>query len=222
MTVSSSSVLQAHAPWTSEEQRILDSLDSPAKISRFLDKLAYDARDETISPRRVLRERRAHCFSGAIFAAAALRNLGYAPLIVDQRAVNDDDHIIAVYRKDGCWGAIAKSNFTTLRAREPVYRSVRELIMSYFDFYFNTAGEMTLREYSRPFNLKRFDKDDWMTSEKDLSYIGRELDKTRHVRVASPAQVRRYGVAGAQLVKASLLGANTKGLFRPKARQNRH
>jgi hypothetical protein len=89
------------------------------------------------SPRRVLRERTAHCLEGAVFAAAALRVLGFPPLLLDLEAVQDTDHVVAVFRSRGHWGAIAKSNFSGLRYREPVYRSVRELIMSYFDGYIN-------------------------------------------------------------------------------------
>ncbi len=131
--------------WTKEELKFLDQLNTPLKIQQYLDSISYNATHETNSPRWVMRKKRAHCVEGALFAAACLENQDFRPMVVDMRAENDDDHVIAVYNIDGCWGAIAKSNFTVIRQREPVYKSVRELVMSYFDFYFNSLGEKTLR-----------------------------------------------------------------------------
>ena len=143
---------------------LLRALRSPWGIQRALDAMPYHAAGTAWSPRRVLRERTAHCLEGAVFAAAALRVLGFPPLLLDLEAVQDTDHVIAVFRLRGHWGAIAKSNFSGLRYREPVYRSVRELVMSYFDGYINLRGERTLRAFSRPVNLARFDRShpDWM------------------------------------------------------------
>ena len=119
--------------WTIGEKRFLKKLDDPDKIQGFLDTIDYNPDYECRSPRWVIRKRSAHCFEGALFAAAALNFIGYKPLLVDMKAFNDDDHVIAVFKVDGFWGSVAISNFTTLRYREPVYRSLRELIMSYFD-----------------------------------------------------------------------------------------
>src|SRR4029077_15776832 len=142
-------------------------LDPPSKIQRFLDDIPYNTEDEGEtfrSPRRVLRDQTANCIEGAVLAAAALRVQGDPPLIMDLTAVRDEDHVITVFRRRGLWGAIATSKFTGLRYREPVYRTVRELAMSYFEQYFNLAGERTLRGYGRPVNLARFDRWHWMTS----------------------------------------------------------
>jgi len=133
--------------------RYLKPLKSPVMIQEYLDSVPYNSTGRTLSPLQVMKERMAHCMDGGLFAAAALRRLGYPPLIVDLVAFNDDDHIIAVFREGKCWGAIAKSNTTLLRFREPVYRSLRELAMSYFDLYYNLKSEKTLRSYSRPINL---------------------------------------------------------------------
>jgi len=121
--------------WDKEEIKFLKTLNSPVKIQDFLDSIAYNHHEDSKSPRYVMKHSNAHCLEGAVFAAACLKNLGFSPLIVDLRAVNDDDHLIAVYKVNNGWGAIAKSNFTTLRFREPFYRTLRELCMSYFDFY---------------------------------------------------------------------------------------
>jgi hypothetical protein len=204
------------APWTKRELAVFKKLGTPMKIQLYLNKLAYDPQPGTASPRWVMKERKANCFEGALFAAAALRRIGHPPLLVDMRAVNDDDHVLAVFRRNGAWGCVAKSNYTVLRFREPVYRSVRELMMSYFDVFFNPIGEKTLREYSVPFDLRRFDKDAWMTTDRDVSYIGDALDRARHYNVTTTRQIRGLQITDKDLVKAGLLGAKKAGLYKPK------
>ena len=153
---------------------------------------------------------------GALFAAACLENIGFPPLVLDMQSFNDDDHVIAIFKVKGYWGAVAKSNFTTLRYREPVYRSLRELTMSYFDFYFNLNGEKSLRGFSLPQNLHRFDKINWRTTKEDLENIGYYLDKVKHFPVVSREQIKKLEIAGDYLIKSSLMGSNPKGLFIPK------
>src|SRR5579863_1595659 len=154
------------------ECAIFRRLSTPERIQRFLDdEVGYNKEPDgptCRSPRRVLRDRIAHCLEGALFGAAALRMLGCPPLLLDLEAVRDDDHVLAIFRHRGAWGAIAKSNYSGLRFREPVYRNLRELAMSYFEHYYNPDGEKTLRTYSRPINLRRFDRIHWMTAEADL------------------------------------------------------
>src|SRR5262247_2574362 len=175
--------------FTRSEWRALRALRSPIGIQRALEEMPYHMASSAWSPRRVLRERTAHCLEGAIFAAAALRVLGLAPLLLDLEAVQDTDHVIAVYRMRGHWGAIAKSNFSGLRYREPVYRSVRELVMSYFESYVNLRGERTLRAYSEPVDLGRFDRAQpgWMTTEDDIWWIPEHLVRVPHMRLLSAA-----------------------------------
>src|SRR5881227_1463450 len=163
------------------ELRKLRALKTPAGVQRFLDSLPYHLADTAWSPRQVLRERTAHCLEGAIFGAAALRVLGFPPLLWDLEAVNDTDHVLAIFKMRGCWGAVAKSNFTGCRYREPVYRTQRELAMSYFNIYFNLRGERTLRRYSRPVNLARFDHLNWMTTEKPIWFIAEYLCEIPHI-----------------------------------------
>jgi hypothetical protein len=156
----------------------------------------------------VLREGTAHCLEGAIFAAAALRVLGFAPLLVDLEAVQDTDHVVSVFRLRGHWGAIAKSNFSGLRYREPVYRSVRELVMSYFESYINLRGERTLRAYSSPVNLGRFDRSHpgWMTSADDLWWIAEHLVGVRHTRLLKPSIMRNLSRVDRRALAAGLVG----------------
>ena len=166
--------------FTSSELRKLRALKTPSGIQRFLDDLPYHLAGTAWSPRKVLREKTAHCLEGAIFAAAALRVLGFPPLILDLEADQDTDHVLAVFKVRGHWGAIAKSNFAGCRYREPVYRTLRELALSYFNTYFNLRGERTLRRYSRPVNLARFDDRNWMTSEKEIWFIAEYLCDIPH------------------------------------------
>jgi hypothetical protein len=166
--------------FTPSELRKLRALKTPSGIQRFLDDLPYHLAGTAWSPKTVLREKTAHCLEGAIFAAAALRVLGFPPLILDLEADQDTDHVLAVYKLRGHWGAIAKSNFAGCRYREPVYRTLRELALSYFNTYFNLRGERTLRRYSRPVNLARFDARNWMTSEKEIWFIAEYLCDIPH------------------------------------------
>jgi hypothetical protein len=153
-----------------------------------------------------LRENTAHCFEGAIFAAAALRVLGYEPLIIDFEAVQDTDHVLAVFQESEHWGAIAKSNFSGLRYREPVYRTIRELALSYFEDYFNLRGERTLRRFSAPVNLARFDKLNWMTTEKPVWFIADFLTEIRHFPLLRKGMARRLKRVDGRALKAGLVG----------------
>ncbi|MCX6137690.1 MAG: hypothetical protein NTV54_09380 [Ignavibacteriales bacterium] len=184
-------------------------------IQRHVNRLSYNAEPTSYAPRRVILEGTAHCFEGALFAAAALRWMGHRPLIVDLVAENDDDHVVAVFRRNGRWGAIAKSNTTVLRFREPVYRSIFELTMSYFDMYFNTRGEKTLRSYSRPVELTRFDPRGWMESLEEADYISDYLYTIPHRELLSGAMKRCLEKTDPALQSAGFMGANTAGLYKP-------
>jgi hypothetical protein len=192
------------------ELSLLRRLKTPERIQRFIDDLAYNKEEDgptCRSPRRVLRDRLAQCLEGALFGAAALRVQGWEPLLLDLEAVRDDDHVLAIFRQRGCWGAIAKSNYAGLRFREPVYRSLRELAMSYFEHYYNPDGEKTLRTYSRPVNLRRFDSIDWMTTEQDLWPISDYLFSIPHTRLLTSSVVRNLNRMDARLMAAGKVGA---------------
>ena len=165
---------------TPGELRVLRALKTPAQIQKFIDAIPYQYGNTALSPQRVLRERKGHCLEGALLAAAALRVNGHPPLLMDLESVRDDDHVVAVYREKGLWGGIAKSNFAGIRFRAPVYRTPRELALSYFEFYYNLRGERTLRSYSRPVNLAQLDSRNWMTSEQDVWCVPELLIAARH------------------------------------------
>ncbi len=201
--------------FTAEERAIFHRLSTPEKIQRFLDcELAYNKEPDghtCRSPRRALRDRTAHCMEGALFGAAALRMLGFPPLLLDLEAERDDDHVLAIFRARGHWGAVAKSNYSGLRYREPVYRTLRELVISYFEHYYNLRREKTLRRYSRPVDLRRFDSISWMTSEEDVWAIPEYLCEIAHRPLLPPGVVRRLGRVDDRLFAAGLVGhAKTK------------
>jgi hypothetical protein len=192
---------------TPKELRSLRSLRTPARIQRFLDDMPYHHGKTAWSPRLVLEHRTAHCLEGAVFAAAALRANGFPPLLMDLEAHRDDDHVLAVFRVDRHWGAIAKSNFSGLRYREPVYRSLRELAMSYFNDYFNLAGDRSLRAFAtRPVNLSRFDSRHWMTSSEDLWYIADYLCEIPHTSLLKPQMERKLTRVGSRAMAAGTVG----------------
>jgi hypothetical protein len=199
-----------------EPRTLFRGLISPPQAQKFLDRLDYDDRPGTRSPLWTAREGTANCFEGALFAAAALRAMGHRPLIVDLVAANDDDHVIAVFKKQGHWGAVAKSNFAVLRYREPVYRTVRELAMSYFDINFNTRRRKSLRSYSPPFSLARFDRRDWVTTEEDIGYIGDALNAARHIRLITPRMARELSDVDAWLYRSIYLGAKPSGIYKAR------
>jgi len=193
------------------ELAVFSRLTDPVRIQRFLDEhLAYNLEpsgDTCYSPRLALEKRLAHCMEGALVAAVALRILGHPPMILDLAAVRDSDHVMAIYRVNGLWGAVAKSDYSGLRSREPVYRTLRELAMSYFEHYFNPAGEKTLRAYSRPVNLARFDGMGWMTAERDVWEIPNHLCGIPHTRLLPRRSERGLARMDRRLFDAGCLGS---------------
>ena len=198
------------------EMRALSRLDSPFKIQAFLDELHYSDEERYRCPRSVLRDRTAHCFDGAVFAAAALRRLGYPPLILnlfpDDR---DDEHLLALYQQRGGWGAVAKSNFVGLRFREPIHRTLRELVLSYFEVYYNVEREKTLRSYTRPLNLKSFDHINWMTDDAAMDVIALRLEDFRKIPLITARMAAALSPVDERSYQAGLAGSNPAGLYRP-------
>jgi hypothetical protein len=199
------------------ERKILDGLNTPFRIQAFLDTVHYSEDEFYRCPMRVLRDRKAHCFDGGLFATMALRHLGHPPLILELIPNGrDDDHILALFRLNGHWGAVAQSNFTGLRFREPVYRSLRELVMSYFEDYFNAAGEKTLAAYRGPINLRVFDRLDWMSSDAGLESLASAMDRYRILPVLSKEMSANLSPVDDLSLRAGMLGTNQAGLFKIK------
>jgi len=177
-----------------KEYALLRKLNTPAKIQNFLDAMEMNFEpegDTCFSPMAVLEKKVCHCIEAAILAALALRVNGHPPLLLDLTADKTDyDHVVAAFKLDGKWGAISKTNHSVLRYREPVYRSIRELVMSYFHEYTNIhTGKKTLRSYAQPVNLKRFDHLDWMTTKEEVFYIPEYLADVKHHKILNRKQI---------------------------------
>jgi hypothetical protein len=197
------------------ERRVVAALDSPLAIQAFLDSIPYSPDPFYRCPARVIRDRRAHCFDGALFAAAALRELGHRPMLVDIYAERDDDHLLAVFRQGRYWGALAKSNFVGLRYRDPIYRSLRELVMSYFELFYNVLREKTMRGYTPTLDLARLDALDWMVRDDELEQIAVRLDRLRRIPVLTRAQVARLPLLDERSYQAGMQGTDAAGLYDP-------
>jgi hypothetical protein len=200
-----------------QQRELLSGLTSPEKIQAYLDGIAYSGEDINRCPLRVLQDRKAHCYDGAFFAAAALRRIGYPPVVVDMipEPGRDDDHLLAIFRRDGRLGALAKSNFVGLRYREAIHRNLRELILSYFEDYFNVEGEKTLRAYTRPLNLGPFDRLGWEWSDAAVNAVAGRLWHLRRYALFAPELVGQLSPVDPRSLGAGLFGSDPDGLFRP-------
>ena len=177
---------------TRAEFQALERLSTPQKIQAFLNAVPinHEIGGETVlSVREVLRQRRAHCIEGAMLAAAALWVHGEPPLVMHLDCHESDfPHVITLFRRHGAWGAISKTNGTPLRYRDPIYRTLRELALSYFHEYFNRRGHKTLRSYSATFDMRRLDTDDWITSVKNCWTAHDRITDLRHYPLISRRQ----------------------------------
>lgn len=182
-----------------DELKFLRSLRTPARVQDFLDTLPMNFEeqgDTLMSPRRVLREKKAHCMEGALLAAAAFWIQGRAPLLLDLRsAPGDDDHVVALFKERGRWGAVSKTNHAVLRWREPIFKSVHALVVSYFHEYFLDDGKRTLRAYSRPFRLDAKKYAGWTVVEEDLWHLSDALDASPHYQLLPKAALKRVRLA---------------------------
>jgi hypothetical protein len=209
-------MLNFNSSLTVAERALMRRLTTPLKIQAFLDDLQYSSEERYRCPLTVARERVGHCFDGAVFAAALLRRLGHPPLILDMLPNRwDDDHILALYKVDGHWGALAKSNFSGLRWREPIYRTLRELVLSYFEDYFNARGDKTLRGYTVPLKLAAFDPFHWLTEDAAMDRIAERLGEIRQVKLLTPRMTARLAPVDERSLQAGLLGVNQAGLYKP-------
>jgi hypothetical protein len=203
---------------TSQERQLLDALDSPSRIQSFLDGVEYPSSEENRSCVEVLRQRKAHCLDGGLFAAMALRRIGFRPRIIDLQPEpgRDDDHVLALFQIDGYWGAVAKSNYSGLRYREAIYRTTRELAISYFEDFFNVLGEKTLRTYSRVIHLERFDHLNWMTESSGVDAIEVYLKQVKTYPLITKERAAQLSLVDKRSFDAGTLGINFDGAYQPK------
>jgi hypothetical protein len=199
-------------------QALLATLTSPAAIQAYLDSLPYTSESRNRSPLNVVRDGTCHCLDGGLLAAAALRRLGYPPLIVDIQPDPgmDDDHVLAIYRQNGGYGCLAKSNYPTLRSREAVYRSLRELAMSYFDIFFNLHLEKTLRYYTLPLDLRRLDTLGWEWQDSGVDRVEELLKTRRRFPLLRPGMAEKLAKLDPFSAQAFTLGVNWDGVYQPR------
>jgi hypothetical protein len=203
-----------------QEKKLLDAIRTPADIQAFLDTIPYSAEVANRSPLQVLKDRQAHCLDGGLFAAALLRRQGFPPLILDLQPDpgQDDDHVLALFKMDACWGAVAQSNYTGLRYREPIHRTLRELVLSYFEDFFNGFAKKTLRYYTRPINLKKFDRQGWMLSSAGVDAVEKYLKSAKLIPLITPAQAKRLIKVEELSFQAGRIGINEQGVYWPKTK----
>src|SRR5450759_450971 len=204
---------------TAEQREIILGLTTPALIQAFLDSIPYAPEYTNRCPLRVMQDRRAHCLDGALFAAAVMRQIGFPPRVLAMfpEPGMDDDNLVAMYRINGAYGAVAQSNFVGLRFREAVYRSLRELVLSYFEGFYNVDKIKTLRNYTAPCNLASFDRLNWTISDAGADAIERALPSLRRYPVLTSEMPARLSKVDDLTYQAGLLGADDAGLYRPKA-----
>jgi hypothetical protein len=200
-----------------QQLELLSGLTSPEKIQAFLDSIPYSAEDINRCPLSVLQDRKAHCYDGAFLAAAALRRIGHPPIVVDMipEPGRDDDHLLAVFKRNGLFGAVAKSNFVGLRYREAIHRSLRELVLSYFEDYFNVEGEKTLRAYTRPLNLRAFDRLGWEWRDEGIDVIEERLWQLHRTALFASDATALLSPVDSRSLAAGLYGSDPEGLFKP-------
>jgi len=205
---------------TNEDRKLLDAMCTPADIQAFLDGIPYSAEEVNRSPLQVLRERQAHCLDGGLFAAAVLRCQGNPALILDLQPDpgQDDDHVLALFKIEGCWGAVAQSNYTGLRYREAIHRTLRELVLSYFEDFFNIYAQKTLRCFTRPINLRKFDHLGWMWSSAGVDAVEEFLKNVNLIPLINPVQESRLIAVEELSFQAGRIGINAQGVYQPKSK----
>lgn len=201
---------------TPEQQAIIKSLNSPVAIQAYLDQIPYSTEDANRSPLQVILDQVAHCLDGALFAAAALREIGFPPMLIDMfpDPGRDDDHVLAVFKIHGCFGALAKSNFPGLRMREPIYRTTRELVISYFEDYFNQDGEKTLRTYTRILHLEQFDSSGWSWNSAGVDTIEKKLLSMKRTPLITADMAARLSPVDSLTYQSGMVGVNPAGLYK--------
>jgi hypothetical protein len=192
----------------------LGRITTPAQVQTFLDSIPYSAEARYRSPLTAIRDRKAHCFDGAVLAAALLQRIGHPPLVLNMFPnERDDEHLIAPFQRHGAWGAVAQSNMVGLRYREPIHRTLRELMISYFEQYFNVVSEKTLRTYTRPITLAQFDRQDWTTDDRTMDLIADRLEELSRIPLLTRQMIAGLAEVDRLAFRAGMLGSVKKGLY---------
>jgi hypothetical protein len=204
-------------------RRKFRALNSPIEIQRYLDSIPYVGEERDRCPLDVMRDGQCHCLDGGLFAALALRRTGDPGLLIDLVPAKDgkgqkldDDHVLAVFRRYGLWGAVAKSNFPWLRYREPVYRTVRELVMSFFEVYYSLDSIKALRAYTRPFDISRFDHLNYAWDESGATVLYKSFYRRKEIPLISKRTEALLEPVDQRAYDSGVLGVNMDWAYRPK------
>lgn len=207
------SQFEEHLP--QDSRRIFRGLDSPFAIQMYLDSMPYIGEERDRSPLNVMLDGQCHCLDGGFLAALCLWRIGFKPLLIDivPYPGEDDDHVLALYRIDGRWGAVAKSNYINLRFREPVYKNLRELVMTYFEHYVSVHQEKALRGYTRPFDLSRYSDSTWGWDEAAANRLYRRFYQRKAIPLITPAMAARLSRVDDRTYKSETLYTNLNESF---------
>ncbi len=192
-----------------KELTLVRRLNTPIKIQDYVDNIRFnfEEKQETYhSPRNVIKENVMHCLEGALFATLCLTYHQFENKLIDMKVKNlkkDSDHVICIFKQNNFWGAISKTNHSVLRFRDPIYKTERELVMSYYHEYFLETGEKTLKSFSKSFDVFKYFSTDWIVSEEDLDEIAEKIDKYPHTDFVPNANIKNIRKAG----KTEILGA---------------
>ena len=198
-------------------------LQSPIDIQHYLDGLRYVGEERDRCPLDVMKDKQCHCLDGGLFAALALRRIGdpgllidLVPLIDPKGRKMDDDHVLAVFRRNGRWGAMAKSNFPWLRYRDPVYRSLRELVMGYFEVYFSVNRVKVLRGYTRPLDIGKYDDLHYAWDEEGAVRLYKKFYARKAVPLISPDSEKLLVAADQREYASAFMGIDWDWVYQPK------
>ena len=192
------------------------TLDTPFAIQEYLDSMSYIGEERDRSPLNVMLDKQCHCLDGGFLAALALWRIGFKPLLIDivPDPGKDDDHVLALYRVEDRWGAVAKSNYINLGFREPVYKNLRELVMTYFEHYASIRQEKVLRGYTRPFNASRYTHLNWAWDEAGANHLyHKHFYGRKAIPLITPRMARRLNPITDRSYRAETMYTNLNESF---------
>lgn len=197
-------------------RKIFTNLNTPFAIQEYLDSLTYKGEERDRSPLNVMLDGQAHCLDGGFLAALALWQIGFTPLLIDivSDPGVDEDHVLALYQIEGRWGALAKTNYINLGFREPVYKNLRELVMTYFEHYVSIHQKKVLTGYTRPIDASRYTHLNWAWDEAGANILYyKHFYGRKAIRLITPSMANRLSLVTDRAYAAETLHTNLNESF---------